>query len=197
MTGKRLRLATILAGLLLSGLTLIAWTQQWVSVTVIDGPTLDVGGDVAAPALSTLSLAGLALVGALTVAGPVFRVILGILEAFLGALIVYSGVTALNDPIAAAAPSITEVTGRSGIESIRTLVSAASATAWPVVTIVLGTLLVLLAVAVLVSSRRWPVAGRKYQAVRLESTDGETSNAEASNVESWDALSGGNDPTQR
>ena len=197
MTGKRLRLVTILAGLLLSGLTLIAWTQQWVSVTVINGTTLDVGGDVAAPALSTLSLAGLALVGALTVAGPVFRVILGVLEASLGALIVYSGVVVLSDPIAAAAPSITEVTGRSGVESIRALVSAPSVTAWPVVTIVLGALLVMLAVAVLVTSRRWPAAGRKYQAVRLESADGEKSNTEASNVESWDALSGGNDPTQR
>ncbi|MGV8882120.1 MAG: Trp biosynthesis-associated membrane protein [Rhodoglobus sp.] len=197
MTGKRLRLTTILAGLLLSGMTLIAWTQQWVSVTVIDGATLDVGGDVAAPALSALSLAGLALIGALTVAGPVFRVILAVLEASLGALIVYSGVTALNDPIAAAAPSITEVTGRSGIESIRTLVSAPSVTAWPVVTIVLGALLVVLAVAVLVTSRRWPAAGSKYQAVRLESADAETSNIEASTVDSWDALSGGDDPTQR
>lgn len=197
MTGKRLRLVTILAGLLLSGLTLIAWTQPWVSVTVINGPTLEVAGDVAAPALSTLSLAGLALVGALTVAGPVFRVILGVLEASLGALIVYSGLTALNDPIAAAAPSITEVTGRSGIESIRTLVSAPSVTAWPIVTIVLGALLVMLAVAVLFTSRRWPASGRKYQAVRLEPADGETSNASSSNVESWDALSGGDDPTQR
>lgn len=197
MTGKRLRLVTILAGLLLSGMTLIAWTQPWVSVTVINGPTLDVGGDVAAPALSTLSLAGLALVGALTVAGPAFRVILGVLEASLGALIVYSGLTALNDPIAAAAPSITEVTGRSGIESIRTLVSAPSVTAWPVVTIVLGALLVLLAVAVLATSRRWPAAGRKYQAVRLASADGETSDTSSSSVESWDALSGGDDPTQR
>lgn len=197
MTGKRLRLVTILAGLLLSGLTLIAWTQPWVSVTVINGPTLEVAGDVAAPALSTLSLAGLALVGALTVAGPVFRVILGVLEASLGALIVYSGLTALNDPIAASAPSITEVTGRSGIESIRTLVSAPSVTAWPIVTIVLGALLVMLAVAVLFTSRRWPASGRKYQAVRLEPADGETSNASSSNVESWDALSGGDDPTQR
>jgi len=192
VTPQRLRLVTILTGIVLSGLALIAWTQQWVSVTVQNGPTLVVGGDVAAPALSTLSLAGLALVAALTVAGPVFRVILGVLEASLGALIVYSGVAALSDPVAAAAPSITEVTGISGIESIRALVTTFSVTAWPVVTVVLGILLVLLAIAVIATSRRWPVSGRKYQTVRVEPVEGESSN-----VESWDALSGGDDPTQR
>ena len=192
MTPQRLRLVTILSGLVLSGLALIAWTQQWVSVAVKNGPTLAVGGDIAAPALSTLSLAGLALVAALTVAGPVFRIVLGVLQASLGGLIVYSGFAALADPVSAAAPSITEVTGISGIESIRALVSSASVTAWPALTAALGILLVLLAVAVVVTSRRWPVSGRKYQPVRLESADGD-----ASNVESWDALSGGDDPTQR
>ena len=192
MTPQRIRLVTILSGIVLSGLALIAWTQQWVSITVQNGPTLVVGGDVAAPALSTLSLAGLALVAALTVAGPVFRVILGVLEASLGGLIVYSGVAALSDPVSAAAPSITEVTGISGIESIRALVTTFSVTAWPVVTVVLGILLVLLAIGVIATSRRWPVSGRKYQTVRLDPVEGETSN-----VESWDALSGGDDPTQR
>lgn len=190
MTPQRLRLVIILTGLVLSGLALIAWTQPWVSVVVTNGPTLDVGGDVAAPALSTLSLAGLALVGALTVAGPVFRVILGVLEAFLGGLIVYSGVAALADPVAAAGPSITEVTGISGIESIRGLVESSSVTAWPALAVVFGSLLVLLAVVVIVTNRRWPASGRKYQTVRLEPADGESSN-----VESWDALSGGTDPT--
>lgn len=190
MTHQRLRLLSILAGLILAGLSLIAWTQPWVSVTVVNGPSLDVGGDVAAPALSTLALAALALVGALTVAGPVFRVILGVLEVALGGLIVYSAAAALSNPVLAAGPAITEVTGISGAEPIRALVSSAAVTVWPALTLVFGILIVVLALIVIGTNRRWPVSGRKYQPVRLEKADGESSN-----VESWDALSGGNDPT--
>jgi hypothetical protein len=190
MTAQRLRLSVILSGLLLSGLTLIAWTQPWVTVVVTGGPTLAVGGDIAAPALSTLSLAGLALVAALTVAGRIFRVVLGVLEAFLGGLIAYSGITALADPVVAAAPSITEVTGISGVESIRALVSSSAVTAWPAICVVLGLLLVGLAATLIATTKKWPVSGRKYQAVRIEPDGGDRSS-----VESWDALSGGNDPT--
>jgi hypothetical protein len=190
VTPQRLRLTTILFGLALSGLVLVAWTQSWITVVIESGATLAVGGDIAAPALSTLSLAGLALVAALTVAGPVFRVILGVLETLLGGLIASSGIIALADPVAATAPAVTAATGISGIESIRALVSSSSVTAWPALTVLLGFLLIGLALVLIVTARRWPVSGRKYEAVRVEPIGGDRSS-----VESWDALSGGNDPT--
>ena len=52
MNGRRLKLGAILAGLVLSGLTLLAWTQQWFSIELIPDGSVAVGGDVAAPALS-------------------------------------------------------------------------------------------------------------------------------------------------
>lgn len=190
MTGRRLKLASILLGVALSGLTLLSWTQTWFTVDLQSGQTLSVLGDVAAPALTALALSGLALAAALSIAGVVFRVILGALQAAIGALIVTSAVMAIADPITASAKTITAATGVDGHDSIAQLVSAVSSTAWPALALVFGVLLTLLGVLIAVTARRWPASSRKYQAVRLEEADGERSAAG-----DWDALSDGRDPT--
>lgn len=188
MSAKRLKLASIFTAVGLSALVLLSWTQEWFAIRLGSGETLSIAGDVAAPALTALALSGLALAGALAIAGPVFRVILGLIQVSIGALVITSAVLALADPIAASAPEITQATGVTGDESIAALVSAAIASPWPAVTVVLGILLVLLGLATALTTRYWPVSSRKYQAVRLEETDG-------SPVADWDALSDGRDPT--
>jgi hypothetical protein len=188
VTGGRLKLTLLLAGLALSGLVFLGWTQAWFSIVVVDGPTLSIGGDVAAPALSTLALTCLVLNGALSIAGPVFRVILGVLEAMLGVTVVFSGVLAIADPVKASAATISDATGVAGGESIAGLVSSAVITAWPWVATVAGALLVVIGVVVVATAGRWPGSGRKYSAVRLAAEDG-------GSVDDWDALSEGRDPT--
>ena len=188
MTPGRLKLVLLLSGLALSGLVFLGWTQTWFGITLDEGLTLSVGGDVAAPALSTLALTCLVLNGALSIAGPVFRVILGVLEAALGATVVFSGVIALVDPIKASAATVSDATGVAGAESIAGLVASVSVAAWPWVSTAAGALLVLLGVVVVASAGRWPGSGRKYSAVRLAPADGDS-------VDDWDSLSGGHDPT--
>lgn len=188
MSAKRLKLASIFTAVGLSALVLLSWTQEWFAIRLGSGETLSIAGDVAAPALTALALSGLALAGALAIAGPVFRVILGLIQVSIGALVITSAVLALADPVAASASEITQATGISGDESIAGLVSAAVASPWPAVTVVLGILLALLGLATALTTRYWPVSSRKYQAVRLEETDG-------SPVADWDALSDGRDPT--
>ncbi|MEQ1734970.1 MAG: Trp biosynthesis-associated membrane protein [Rhodoglobus sp.] len=188
MSAKRLRLTLIVGGIVLSGLILLAWTQQWFLVLLAAGQELGVAGDVAAPALSALALAGLVLAGALALAGPVFRVVLGALETAIGALVIVSAVIAVSDPLSAAAETVSGATGVGGDESITALVSAVVVSAWPVATIVLGALLSLLGVTVVVTSKRWPMSSRKYNATRLETVEGNP-------VDDWDALSDGRDPT--
>lgn len=188
MSAKRLKLASIFTAVGLSALVLLSWTQEWFAIRLGSGETLSIAGDVAAPALTALALSGLALAGALAIAGPVFRVILGLIQVSIGALVITSAVLALGDPVAASAREITQATGVSGDESIAALVSAAVASPWPAVTVVLGILLALLGLATALTTRYWPVSSRKYQAVRLEETDG-------SPVADWDALSDGRDPT--
>ncbi len=188
MSAKRLRMGLIVGGIVLSGSILLAWTQQWFAVLLAAGQELAIAGDVAAPALSALALSGLVLAGALALAGPVFRLVLGGLEAAIGALVITSAAIALANPLAASAETISSATGVGGDESIATLVSAVVVTAWPVVTLSLGVLLTALGVMVVATSRRWPISSRKYTAARLETAEGTA-------VDDWDALSDGRDPT--
>ena len=192
MTPQRLRLSLLLSSAALSALTLLAWTQQWLAVVLVDGQRLPVDGQIAAAGLSALALAGLALVGALTIAGPVFRVVLGVVQLFLGVTVAYSAVLVVIDPVAASAAAISEATGIAGSESVAAVVATVEQSAWPWVTLVVGGLIVIAGVGILATRRRWPVSSRKYQAVGLESADGERSS-----VDDWDALSDGGDPTSR
>lgn len=190
------KLPAILAGLVLAGLTLLAYTQTWVHATVTSPSGGDVRvvatGSAAAPALSALALAGLALFGAITIAGPVFRVILGVLEMLLGVCVVLSAIFAVGDPVGAAAHAITTVTGVDGDSSVREIVQSHSMTAWPWVALVAGIAMLALGLGVVVTSKTWPASTRRYQAVRLVDENGTTDP-----VVAWDTLSTGADPTAR
>lgn len=190
MNPKRIKLSAILSGVALSALTLLSWTQVWFTVRLQSGESLPVAGDVAAPALTALALSGLALAGALAIAGPVFRVILGVLQAAIGALIITSAAMAIANPIAASASAITAATGVSGDESVAALVSEVGSAVWPLLALLFGVLLTLLGLFIAATTRLWPASSRKYQAVRLEEAEGEHSAAG-----DWDALSDGRDPT--
>lgn len=183
----------LLAGAAIAILTLVSWTQVWFGVTLTDGAALEVDGQVAAPALSALALASLVLVGALAIAGPFFRVVFGVLEALIGVAVVFSGVLAVSDPIAASASAISTATGVAGKTSVAESVDTIDGSVWPWIALVCGVLMVVAGAAIIVLSRRWPnQASRKYQATRLE-----PATTERSAVDDWDALSGGDDPTTR
>ncbi|GAB3606412.1 hypothetical protein GCM10027413_18210 [Conyzicola nivalis] len=187
---RRTKSMVILASAVLAILTLVSWTQVWFGVTLVDGTTIDVDGQVAAPALSALALTSLVLVGALSIAGPVFRVVFGALESLIGVAVVFSGVLAADDPVAASASAISTATGVSGASSVADLVDTIDGGFWPWLVIVCGVLIILAGVAIIVTSRTWPTATRKYQAARLEPAD-----AQRTSVDDWDSLSGGKDPT--
>lgn len=190
MSPRRLKLTSILAAVALSALVLLSWTQQWFGLHLTTGADLSVAGDVAAPALTALALSGFALAAALAIAGVFFRVVLGVLQAAIGGLVVTSSVIALSDPVGASERAVTEATGIGGRNSVGALVDTVGMTPWPVVALVAGVLLVLLGLAIALTARSWPASSRKYQAVRLEQTEGERSS-----VGDWDALSDGRDPT--
>jgi hypothetical protein len=184
------------AGILFSALTLIAWTQLWFTVSVNETTTstmaIAVTGDLAAPALSAFSLAGLALVAALTISGTVLRIVLGVLQFAIGAGVVASTAAALANPVAASASAVTKVTGVSGSHSVAALVETSSQTAWPWLALVFGALTAAVGVVVAITGRRWPGSSRRYQAIA------DTDQEDSSNpVSDWDRLSGGSDPTSR
>lgn len=183
---RRLKLLVIVAAALFGGLILIAWTQQWFVLTLTSGQSLPVAGQVAAPALSALGLASLALAAALSIAGRVFRVVLGVVEVLIGALVAASAIAALSDPVTASVATVTAAVGESGVDAVAALVASVSVGAWACLAVAFGALSALVGIAVLATTTRWPGQTRKY----------ETGPADAATpAGTWDALSEGRDPT--
>ena len=182
----------IVLGLASGALALIAWTQPWFGLELTDGQSLDIAGQVAVPALSALGLATLALNAALSIAGRVIRIVLGVLQVAIGAAIIATAVTALADPVAASARTVTDATGLSGAESIAALVASVTTTVWPVLTIVIGGIVALGGIAVVLTSRHWPGPTKRFETSPVEATPATGSDSKAG---AWDTLSGGGDPT--
>ncbi|TFB99414.1 hypothetical protein E3O42_14380 [Cryobacterium adonitolivorans] len=198
---RRIKPTLILAVIAASGLALLAWTQVWATVRLAaDGTTqqvLDVTGSIAAPGLTALALAGLALAGALTIAGVVIRIILGLLEMLLGVSVILSAALALADPVGASAAAVTAATGIAGVDSTRAAVSSAALTFWPFLALAAGILMLLVGLAVCLTARGWPGPTKRYESTRLEpvtdATTGQDRPRDA--VDDWDGLTRGDDPT--
>jgi len=186
MTRPKSLLLTVIA--LAGAALLLAWSQDWFLVRLA-GAEHPVGGDVAAGAVAALALTAFALVAALALAGPVFRVVLGALTALVGGTAVLVALFVLAEPIVAVAPYLSEQSGISGLDSLTELVEGIAATAWPWVSVGVGAILALAGVAVIVTSARWPSSGRRFSREPFEAAEG------GSAIDEWDALSHGDDPT--
>lgn len=197
MTGSRLRGVLLGTTALLAGGLLLVWSQPWYTLELVEGSgstaALLVGGDVAAAGLAPLALTLLALIAALAISGRVFRIVLGVLESLLGGVTLAVASVTVADPVRASASAVTEMTGVSGQESVAALVQSSSATGWPVLSFVLGVLVVLAGAAVAVTASRWPVSGRKYSRARLLAQGDDENPGDP--IAEWDALSDGDDPT--
>ena len=209
-TGRTLKLRLVLLVIAASGLALLAWSQVWIDVSVVQGSStvdLPISGSTAAGALSALALAGIALAGALTIAGPVIRMVLGVLEVLLGFSVSLGAGLAIGNPAAASAAAITKATGIAGNASIQDGVTAAALTPWAFAGFAAGVIMAVAGVGILVTSPRWPGATSRYQAVRFEQADGtpgiQTTAASGpagtdereDAVITWDGLTRGDDPT--
>ncbi|ANF30885.1 hypothetical protein A0130_03580 [Leifsonia xyli] len=224
--GRRVKYTTMLLLVVGSGLALLAATQTWFSIRLTDtanhSATISVAGSVAAPALTALALAGLALTAALAIAGPVFRIVLALLGILLGVSVLLSAITAVSDAVRASASAITSATGVAGDASVRHLVHSVETQFWPWLAIVAGVVIVLASAAVIVFSRVWPGPSRKYQTrfagedgrpaeeVVADAADDEDTPEDAAGdtpegpqtldrdtaIDSWDELTRGDDPTR-
>ena len=185
MNPRRLRLVLLAAGLIAGALVLGAWTQPWFSVT-IDAAELVARGQDAAPALSGIALAVVALLAALMIARAGLRAVLGAVMAGLGVLAVIIVVPLVASDVAALssmARLIADATGVAGFAD-----QPVSRTAWPFVALAGALLMVLVGLAVMLTTRHWPTATSKYDADAAKPD---------TNAGAWDALSEGDDPTSR
>ncbi|MEO7006609.1 MAG: Trp biosynthesis-associated membrane protein [Terrimesophilobacter sp.] len=195
MSARRIKSLVILVGLALGVLALLSWTQPWFTLTLTGessaAHSITAQGDEAAPGLPALTLATLALIAALTLAGTVFRRVLGVLEVLIGAGIVLAAAVALSDPVTAAAKLVTKATGVSGETSVNALVASVGQTPWPWISAILGVAIGILGIVLLAVGRRWPDSSRRFQASTPQEDTPESAATD------WDRLSGGGDPTSR
>ncbi|QZY51918.1 Trp biosynthesis-associated membrane protein [Leucobacter tenebrionis] len=180
-----------LGGIALSGaLALLAGSQTWVSF-MLDGThsVETVTGHEINAALSPVSIAIIAAALALTIAGPVFRRVLGGLVALLGAGLVALTATAVVSPAAAISGRVTELTGIAGDDGAGVIWSSLSGWAWAGAAA--GVLAAVLGIAVIVTGGRWGVAGRKYDSAAKPTR----AEGAPDRISDWDSLSEGGDPT--
>lgn len=185
--------------LLIAGVAiLITITRAWVLLelepTAAANAHVSVSGSEGNAALMPVAIALLAIGLVLSIAGRVLRVVLGLLATVFGAWIAWQvwadtqmGESALID---FAGSTITEATGLVTDRDADLIVSL-NATLWPLVTIVLGVLVMLVGVAVIIFGWRWQKGGSRYEARKPVDSSHRTTDR----ISDWDALSGGEDPS--
>jgi len=186
---RKLRLYTILVIGLVAVLTLLTTTQTWWTLHLATR-SIAIAGTVAGPALAALALCALVLAAALALAGPVFRLVLGLLQLLLAVTIVLTTILSLARPDQPSESAVQTATGIAGATSIDHLIRSVTLTPWGFIAVALGFIAFLLGIWLLVTFRLWPAPSRKYQAVRFQPSDGPRDA-----VVDWDALSDGTDPT--
>lgn len=180
------------------GLALVAATQPWATIVLVEGAAaagaLQVSGQDLNASLSPVAIAALAAALALTIAGKIFRRVLGILVAALGAGAIAVAVGVLADPVGAAAGRIAEITAISGADQLA-LVQSSALSVWPLVTAIAGGALIVFGLLVVILSGRWGTAGRKYES-RTDVDVAERAATEPDRISDWERQSDGEDPSE-
>jgi uncharacterized membrane protein (TIGR02234 family) len=195
---RRQRLLSVLGVLVGAGLVVLAAGRPWVTQRVIMVPgvvTVSASGDQAAPGAVALAAVAAAGAVALLVAGRLAARLAGLLVTLAGAGVAASVVSVLADPRGAAATAVPGATGRTG-----PLGEPASPSAWVMVALAGGLLVVAGGVVAAARAGAWPVPGRRFEQASGGGTDGgradpDDGTAAGDPVTSWDALSRGDDPT--
>ncbi|MGI8393510.1 Trp biosynthesis-associated membrane protein [Leucobacter sp. W1038] len=194
----RSKLPLLAAVALSSGLALVAATQPWATIVLVEGAAaagaLQVSGQDLNASLSPVAIAALAAALALTIAGKIFRRVLGILVAALGAGAIAVAVGVLADPVGAAAGRIAEITAISGADQLA-LIQSSALSVWPLVTAIAGGALIVFGVLVVILSGRWGTAGRKYES-RTGADVAERAATEPDRISDWERQSDGEDPSE-
>jgi len=194
---RRTKSLALLLVLATSAATFLGWSQDWSTLRIGgQAPALvPVAGSVAAPALSALALSSLALAGALAIAGRGLRVVLGVLQALIGATVALTALAAVSGPVQAGEAAVTTVTGVAGSAPVADLVVGWTTTPWGPFTLAAGVASALVGILVAGTGPRWPTGRSRYDAP--DAGPARRIVPREDPVAAWDSLSGGADPTRR
>ncbi|WP_163163216.1 Trp biosynthesis-associated membrane protein [Arthrobacter sp. Alg241-R88] len=170
-------------------------TQTWMTVTLDPNQVgqagaaqtaLEVQGSKAATAVTALALVALAGGLAAAIAGRIARWIITAIIVLAATGIVAAAATVLANPLAAAQGAIAAATGITGSQA------QVAVTAFPVLAVVAGCLLALAALLIIPAGRHWKTR-TKYDAPAAGGAA--TPAGPVDEIDSWDQLSRGDDPT--
>lgn len=187
-TPGRVMGASLLAAGLAFASTLPIWIRAEVT-TVLETTTLEISGADAASAVSALALVALAAAIAVRFTGPKLKKVVSALMVLVGLGIAVSAVGVYRNPQAAAATDVSAATGTTAAANSYLV------TIMPWLAVVGGLLVIACGVWAFFASSYWAV-GRKYdraaaRAQRISTVD------EVDDIDAWDSLSEGQDPTDR
>ena len=203
----------VLALLVGGGIALAGSSRPWVDVpsgrSQTDVPTIAsadavVTGSQAAPLVTAAALVVLAAAAAIAQAGRVTRWVALVLALLAGLAVVVPTTRVLSQPEQAAAAGLAENSGVVGGFDVQQV--EATATAWPVLVVVAGGVVLLASLVGLVRARRWGAVTRfeaptgrpdaeSAAATKVPGASGQTE-SQAGRGDDWDALTRDEDPTQ-
>lgn len=173
-------------------------TQTWITVSLDPDQAgqagaarnaLQVQGSKAATTVTALALVALAGGLAASIAGRIARWITSAIIVLAAAGIITAAATVLASPLAAAQGSIAAATGITGSNAQVAL------TAFPALAVVAGVLLALSALLIIPAGRHWK-SRTKYDAAKYGApAAGGPAVGPVDEIDSWDRLSRGDDPT--
>lgn len=183
----------ILATVMFSLAAFASTTQTWLTVILpqdaVQTPDLQIPGSDAATAVTAFALVALAAALAVSIAGRIARILVVAILLIAGVGIVWNSIRVVADPTGAAAPAIGEAIGvstGSGAELILTVFPWLAAGA--------GVLLIGTAAWMLIAGRSWNRSTR-YEKVAAENPAAPKTTAHSDEIDSWDQLTKGKDPT--
>jgi hypothetical protein len=218
------RTRTVLALLLLGGLTFGVGTPTWVTTTVATALEPEVAvaaaGTSAAPGVGAGALVLLAAGIACALTGRVARYVALVVAAAAGVLVVASTLVVIGDPTPAATAAASATSG------VTELTSPVTLTAWPWAAIATGVLAVVVAVWGAIAARGWTATSGRHERADTSASGAATGTSVTTGTSSagtttrtsddaddatavgpdddeidphdaWDALSRGDDPTGR
>ncbi|MFV0427561.1 MAG: Trp biosynthesis-associated membrane protein [Beutenbergiaceae bacterium] len=173
-------------GLALFGLSLPTWARA-LSPTSVDVVQVAVAGTSAAPGVASAALVVVVAGLVLGLAGRLSRLLAALAMVVAGAVAVASTLRMLADPVTALRGPVGQVSG------VTEIVEMPELTAWPIVAVVLGGLIVLMGLLAPFLGA-WQAVGRRFQSGPATGPVSASDRTKA--MDDWDSISRGEDPSQ-
>lgn len=177
-------------GLALFGSTLPTWAQA-VAPTTIGSQQVAVGGSEAAPGVASAALVVLVAGLVLGLAGRLTRVLAVIGVVLGGALGAVSAAVLIADPLPALRQAAGAASGATALEG------DPAVTPWPYVALTLSVLIVVVGASLPLLAGSWQRVGRRYETGDAAARAPENANPRTRAMDDWDALTRGDDPSER